>query len=764
MAALLLGRALQAEGVVDTCTETAFETAFDQALVGGGLVTLKCSAATRLSSVKTIAVDTVISNATQTGSLTGTGSNRFFHILPGVTLTLHNLHLKGGRADGADGADGTRATDAQDGEDSFGGAIFNEGGFLVATNVTFEGNEARGGKGGRGADVEQLGGQPSPGGSGGHGHGGALYSNGGTNILARCTFKSNRAEGGRGGDGGSGEGYLRDGADGGHGGESAGGAVFLSNGASLQASQCRFEGNASQGAQGGAGGRADGLAYFDGAQGKSTLGQGGGLCQEDSTSILSEACVFSENSAVGANGLDGSLSAGNTDEAGGQHGLPGRGGAIVVTNGSLTVNDSTFSFNRADGGVGGEGGLTAGAGDGGNGGSGAAGQGAAIHVRGDATVLLADSSFSGNSARGGFGGFGTVGLTELTITGEDGSAGPGEGGALHFGGTSMSINRCTFTGNEASGGEGLEGLPGNAFRMGNDGSTGGRGSGGALHVVSGSLGITNSTFHANAAVGGKGGNGGKGGSGLAFATDGGKGGNGGAAEGGALWTGSAIEGAILHATFANNRVSGGAGGNGGLPGDTLLAEPGAPGQVGSSLGASLHSEITAVRLRGTLLAGPDGADNASGRTVDEGFNQSSDATPPYLPPSTSQNFVEPLLDLLSNNGGPTRTMALKDGSPAIDFAEPPGSLSSDQRGLARDERPDTGAYEVATHLPPLAIAPSNNAVVLSWPATGPVYTLEAISSLKSTNWVTVTGAILNGDHWSITIVPNQAERYFQLRH
>lgn len=47
---------------------------------------------------------------------------------------------------------------------------------------------------------------------------------------------------------------------------------------------------------------------------------------------------------------------------------------------------------------------------------------------------------------------------------------------------------------------------------------------------------------------------------------------------------------------------------------------------------------------------------------------------------------------LRDNGGPTHTIALVDGSPAIDMLEDDGP-DLDQRGFLRDEFPDVGAYE-----------------------------------------------------------------------
>jgi predicted outer membrane repeat protein len=59
--------------------------------------------------------------------------------------------------------------------------------------------------------------------------------------------------------------------------------------------------------------------------------------------------------------------------------------------------------------------------------------------------------------------------------------------------------------------------------------------------------------------------------------------------------------------------------------------------------------------------------------------------------------TDPLLDTLKDNGGFTKTMRLKTGSPAIDAGTPTGAPSTDQRGITRPQNAlyDIGAYEVA---------------------------------------------------------------------
>jgi hypothetical protein len=58
--------------------------------------------------------------------------------------------------------------------------------------------------------------------------------------------------------------------------------------------------------------------------------------------------------------------------------------------------------------------------------------------------------------------------------------------------------------------------------------------------------------------------------------------------------------------------------------------------------------------------------------------------------------IDPLLGDLTDNGGPTRTMALLFGSPAIDAGNDAVAPETDQRGVARPQDPasDIGAFEL----------------------------------------------------------------------
>jgi len=55
--------------------------------------------------------------------------------------------------------------------------------------------------------------------------------------------------------------------------------------------------------------------------------------------------------------------------------------------------------------------------------------------------------------------------------------------------------------------------------------------------------------------------------------------------------------------------------------------------------------------------------------------------------------ANPRIGQLGNNGGPTKTIPLKKGSPAIGHAKRSSAPKRDQRGRKRDRHPDTGAFE-----------------------------------------------------------------------
>ena len=86
--------------------------------------------------------------------------------------------------------------------------------------------------------------------------------------------------------------------------------------------------------------------------------------------------------------------------------------------------------------------------------------------------------------------------------------------------------------------------------------------------------------------------------------------------------------------------------------------------------------------------------NLTGLLVSLGHNLFSDTPGVPLDPTDLVN-TNPLLAALGNYGGPTETMALLPGSPAIDAGVSVPGVTTDQRGVPRPQgsAPDIGAFE-----------------------------------------------------------------------
>ncbi|MGA9785144.1 MAG: choice-of-anchor Q domain-containing protein [Candidatus Sulfotelmatobacter sp.] len=160
---------------------------------------------------------------------------------------------------------------------------------------------------------------------------------------------------------------------------------------------------------------------------------------------------------------------------------------------------------------------------------------------------------------------------------------------------------------------------------------------------------------------------------------------------------------IVNSTISGNTA--GLGGGGGIYGgarissSTISENSAANGGGISNLG---------VEIQNSILANDGGNCPSSPQNLTSfGYNLSSDASCP-LNSAGDQNSADLVLGLLQNNGGPTATMAIILGSPAIDAGNPAGCtddpqggniLEVDQRGDRRPGDPklttgcDIGAYE-----------------------------------------------------------------------
>jgi hypothetical protein len=110
-------------------------------------------------------------------------------------------------------------------------------------------------------------------------------------------------------------------------------------------------------------------------------------------------------------------------------------------------------------------------------------------------------------------------------------------------------------------------------------------------------------------------------------------------------------------------------------------------------------------FQNSILAGNSGGNCFSGESIitSKGYNLSSDGSCDFDGPGDLNN-TNPMLGPLQNNGGPTKTMALLPGSPAIDAGSPSGCtdgqghlLKTDQRGQPRPNTEDTGGCDMGAY-------------------------------------------------------------------
>jgi len=143
---------------------------------------------------------------------------------------------------------------------------------------------------------------------------------------------------------------------------------------------------------------------------------------------------------------------------------------------------------------------------------------------------------------------------------------------------------------------------------------------------------------------------------------------------------------LVNATVAGNQAKGGTG-----------SSTGSESGGGIDLALGLAMSTNSVVSGNSAATGPDcdGTVNSGGHNL-----LGSDASCSGFTGTGDLVNMDPLLGPLQNNGGPTQTMALLDGSPAIDAADDavcaaPRVNGKDQRRVSRPQGPhcDIGAYE-----------------------------------------------------------------------
>jgi hypothetical protein len=107
-------------------------------------------------------------------------------------------------------------------------------------------------------------------------------------------------------------------------------------------------------------------------------------------------------------------------------------------------------------------------------------------------------------------------------------------------------------------------------------------------------------------------------------------------------------------------------------------------------------------LQNSILANNSGK-NCVGTVTSHGYNLSSDASCDFNNSGDRDN-TSPVLGTLGNYGGPTPTIPLLTGSPAIDAGNPSGCtdglshlLKTDQRGMPRPDAEDIGGCDMGAY-------------------------------------------------------------------
>ena len=414
--------------------------------------------------------------------------------------------------------------------------------------------------------------------------------------------------------------------------------------------------------------------------GESAPGAGGNSGQSGG-GILNEGVLSVSNCII----------SGNTTGSGGLNGGAGGNGGAIFNSGTLTLTTSVIGYNWvSSGGMGGglyntgvcivsgctfAGNSTSTGIDGSPGyfatAGGNGGDGGAIYSQ-NAITLLNCTLTNNSCGSGGTGGAGTP------FAGDGGMG--GNGGAICANGD-LTMTGCTVADNRAGMG-GTGGYSTNRVGWGgHGGSGGGILSGDFFHAgATGILRVTNCTFAANVA-----GNGGF----DPFQTAGG-------GSGGAIYSACSNH-FIVACTIVSNSI--GFGANNG------------PEGIGGGINVNSAS---AMYLLDSLVAGNTGprpghsgiGPDICGTFHSLGYNligatngYYADGTNGFLPlqdwVGSTNSPLDPKVGPLADNGGPTLTMALRVGSPAIDTGSAVGAPAADQRGIRRPQGAgvDIGAFE-----------------------------------------------------------------------
>ncbi len=336
------------------------------------------------------------------------------------------------------------------------------------------------------------------------------------------------------------------------------------------------------------------------------------------------------------------------------------GGISFSSSGALTVTNSTFDSNIASGNGGGgiyqtAGSLTVSNSTFSNDSGSAGASGGGISFSSSGALTVTNSTFDSNIASGNGGGgiyqtAGSLTVSNSTFSNDSGSAGAPGGGISFSSSGALTVTNSTFDSNIASGN-----------------------GGGGIYQTAGSLTVTTSTISNNSGSAG--------------------------AFGGGIEASAGVSSVVLtNVTVTGNTANNGGGGlwlaatTSTLTNATIVAN-----SQSFSSGGGLYRSAGTVTIRNTIIANNTGG-NCSGTITTAGYNLDSANTCSFSAGTDLRN-TNPNLATLTNNGGPTNTIALNAGSLAINTGTTTSAPTTDQRAGPRVGATDIGAYEYGSTPP-----------------------------------------------------------------
>lgn len=440
----------------------------------------------------------------------------------------------------------------------------------------------------------------------------------------------------------------------------SGGGIYLQS-AALSLKQCKVRLNNANVDGGGLGGGGTWHLNKSKVSGNTAGNEGGGI---SARYLYLNRSTVSGNEAASGGGISSTYATLTQSTVSGNN-ATGSGGGIGAFD--VTLTQSTVSNNDA----------------------GSSGGGILV-----STATLTNSTVSGNTAGGDGGGIKAYGAATLTSSTVSGNIAGGDGGGIKA--DTADLTNSTVRDNDAAGNGGgilaFEPLANSTVNLTNsivrDNSAGDNGGGIFALVsatlfkssVSGNSAITNgggivateATLHSSTVSGNDAG--GNGGGILAFETanliNSTVSGNSAGGNGGGIRAGAAM---LLFVTITQNSA---------LTGGGIYRVPGATGSF------IVRNTIIAQNFAASLGTAPDvsGIFTSFGHNL-IGINQGAEASFPVGNPNDAKDLVgsaddpiDPQLNPLANNGGSTKTHALRKASPAVNGGADPEGLTTDQRG------------------------------------------------------------------------------------